>query len=845
MTDLEIILQKTYKSIRGKDLDDKQSHSILESLLSFRFIFDEIMEGPSIVYRDVFSSSASSKMIFPCDTIELRDILSSKYIDIHKDFVPVFSFGCGQTFFRKYPIFLLLDMSKIEGIRQDFGGISIFNGENLFIGSAILKIIVNQPSLVDVVQRVQSIVKEISPKSLEVSISNSVPGVTPSPSMLTKANNTPNIKTAEAIEIQLTPEEANLFNRLKSLRDTAGLTGKVEMRVAGGWVRDKLLGRPSKDIDIAISNMTGAEFAQRLGIGGAVIEANPEKSKNLETVKANVDGQEVDFVNLRSEQYTNTRIPTMQMGTPEEDAKRRDFTINAMFFNLETGQIEDFVGGKKDLQNMYLRTPLDPFQTFMDDPLRMLRLLRFHSRYEGSTVDPKILEAMKDPRIQESYKLKVSPERAGPELMGMMKGSDPSSALRLLLDTDLYKSVFKVPGMDKTLGLKIDQQNEHHKLDLMNHTLSVVDNLNKIMKENGENDNTRALMNFAALFHDFGKMHPEGRQPHPTKPNQMQYLKHEDVSAQLADEILKSIGVGENERKFVNRVVSMHMRPHTDSWTPKSMGKFIRDSIIPGQESNDNIWKYVLYHGMADSMSKGSDDWHDDVNLKKQHMEGFQNYITNRQQMPVNIQKPLLNGTEIMALIPELKPDTGFIRVINDMLLSEQDAGTLQTKEQAQQKVLEWKQNNLQSYMSMPKNQQSQPQQNNKGNIASNWFAKVKTAVDNDIYKGTWIEDRWDDVVYRQYEKPISNPNPKPNIEKLPSGETLVHDSVQVPFRVGDRVRNRHKGIAAEQQFGKITDIKLDKDGYHVYVIKWENVKDPQTIRLNNTLEIASLLARA
>ena len=151
---------------------------------------------------------------------------------------------------------------------------------------------------------------------------------------------------------------------------------QLTLRFTGGWVRDKLLERPSHDIDVAIDHATGEEFATglheymtRLGlneIGVHKIASNPDKSKHLETATTRICGLDIDFVNLRSEEYvTNSRVPTVNFGTPLEDALRRDATLNALFYNLSTGEVEDFTEhGIEDLKAGILRTPMDPDETF-------------------------------------------------------------------------------------------------------------------------------------------------------------------------------------------------------------------------------------------------------------------------------------------------------------------------------------------------------------------------------------------------------------------------------------------------------------------------------------------------
>jgi hypothetical protein len=254
--------------------------------------------------------------------------------------------------------------------------------------------------------------------------------------------------------IELTDEEAALFKELLDATRAADLS--TTLRCAGGWVRDKLMGRTSLDIDIALDNLLGREFADRINeylkAHGeethhvAVIMSNPEQSKHLETARMKIRGIWIDLVNLRSEEYAHhSRIPTMTFGTPEEDAQRRDFTINSLFYNINTGVIEDFTTqGLADLREGIIRTPLAPKETFLDDPLRVLRAVRFASRF-GFELEEGLLEAAADDEVREALAHKVSRERIGAELEGMMHGADPVMALRLLHRLRIFGAVFAVP----------------------------------------------------------------------------------------------------------------------------------------------------------------------------------------------------------------------------------------------------------------------------------------------------------------------------------------------------------------------------------------------------------------
>lgn len=201
------------------------------------------------------------------------------------------------------------------------------------------------------------------------------------------------------MEITLSDKEKETFETLLKIakeNDT-----NTVLRVAGGWVRDKLFGKESFDIDIALNNISGEKFsnivANKLGLKpAAVIKSNPEKSKHLETATLRINGLDIDFTNLRTESYTqDSRIPETKFGTPEEDARRRDLTINALFYNINTGLIEDYVGGIEDIKNKIARTPNDCQIIFNDDPLRILRVIRFACRFD-LTVKDEIIDCIKD-----------------------------------------------------------------------------------------------------------------------------------------------------------------------------------------------------------------------------------------------------------------------------------------------------------------------------------------------------------------------------------------------------------------------------------------------------------------
>lgn len=274
--------------------------------------------------------------------------------------------------------------------------------------------------------------------------------------------------------IELNPTESQITSLLVDFTNHYNQNGQekpLELRITGGWVRDKLLGKESNDLDIAINVLSGEEFALKLLAFAAAnnihlgknatslhtIKKNPEKLKHLETCTTKLFGLDIDFVNLRNEQYTeDSRVPIIECGTAEEDALRRDATLNALFYNLNLGKIEDLTGqGLADLENGILRTPLQPLQTFLDDPLRVLRLVRFASRF-NFVIDAETLDAMMDERIRSTLVHKISRERVGVEMDKILTSGNVQYGLRLINYVGLTDSIFS----SGVLSESIEQINE-------------------------------------------------------------------------------------------------------------------------------------------------------------------------------------------------------------------------------------------------------------------------------------------------------------------------------------------------------------------------------------------------
>ena len=256
--------------------------------------------------------------------------------------------------------------------------------------------------------------------------------------------------------ISFSDKETLFLDQLRAFLSTYKLT--TIPRIAGGWVRDKLFGIASADVDVALDNCGGRPFCEAFiafvkgnghpVAGFGVIEANAEQSKHLETACVHMFGLDLDFVNLRTETYSDTsRIPQIETGTPLEDALRRDSTMNSLFYNVIDDCIEDYAGGLLDMDARVIRTPLDPLATFRDDPLRVLRSVRFASRY-GFSYAPGLVESASSDEVRGMLANKVSRERIGKEMYGILKSKRPASGLRVLVDDmSLLDSIVQIEGL--------------------------------------------------------------------------------------------------------------------------------------------------------------------------------------------------------------------------------------------------------------------------------------------------------------------------------------------------------------------------------------------------------------
>lgn len=501
---------------------------------------------------------------------------------------------------------------------------------------------------------------------------------------------------ARSEKISLTKKETIIFDLIKKARDSY-LPG-ISLRVAGGWVRDRILGKLSDDVDIAVSGGNGISVANAVrkydilknegkrtsdpysvSLEKSTDQSNRDSS-SLMVGALSIDGIKVEFVPMRSEIYSSdSRVPKIiSSDDPKEDVKRRDLTINALYYNLDTGLVEDYVGGLQDLRNGIIRTPGDPLNILSEDPLRALRALRFMSQMNGFKLDERLADALGSEELKESYVKKVSPERARKEIEKIVTGKNPADAIRVLFSTNLYIPVFGHPSLNNFKNISMNQGNPHHAYNLLEHTVHVVKNLNDMLLDAGASDKERMISILAAIFHDFGKMDPGVAVPSKNDPSKTSYPGHEDISASMVEDILKRMGFG-NERFLVQKIVQLHMRPHGEMETPKSIGKFLRefDSISFPDDLKSKLWKLTYLHSIADSMSKGAIDYHEDVKGKQDQIKTIEKHIEDQAKIG---KKPLLDGNEIKRMFPNLNPKTGFIKLMQNALLEAQDEGKVTDK---------------------------------------------------------------------------------------------------------------------------------------------------------------------
>lgn len=419
-------------------------------------------------------------------------------------------------------------------------------------------------------------------------------------------------------------------NFLKSIGEIAD-ENNFEVYVVGGFVRDLLLGAEDTDIDIMVSG-DGIKFA------GIVAERFRKTLdavyKNFGTALLNIDNLKIEFASARKESYERiSRKPKVKSASPVEDLFRRDFTINSMAISLNGktfGELVDVSGGLNDLQSRIIKTPLEPEKTFDDDPLRMLRAVRFASKF-GFVIEEKTFEAIKKMKLRLSEDGVVSKERITNEFLQILMSKKPSAGLDLLYKSGLMEVIF--PEMAELEG--VEQRKDYYHKNVFYHTLTVVDNIS-LKTEN-------VWLRFAALVHDIAKP----RTKKFVEGTGWTFHGHEELGARMMKNIFVRMKLPFSKLEYVEKLIRMHLRPiplAKDEVTDSAVRRLAAEA---GEELED-----LLMLCMADITSKNQEK----VSKFMKNYELVEKKILEVQEKDKlrNFQSPV-RGDEIMEICG-LKP---------------------------------------------------------------------------------------------------------------------------------------------------------------------------------------------
>ena len=444
------------------------------------------------------------------------------------------------------------------------------------------------------------------------------------------------------MDIKCTEKELFILKKIAHVAEEMG----VEAYLIGGFVRDKIIGRNTKDADIVC-------IGDGIALAKAVAKRfKPEPRfsyfKNFGTAHIKVDDFDLEFVGARKESYRyHSRKPDVIPGTLKDDQDRRDFTINALAISLnekDYGKLIDPFNGVNDIKKKIIRTPLDPLETFSDDPLRMMRAIRFASQL-GFTIEEKTLQAIKSGANRITI---VSQERITDELIKIIDSTKPSIGFDLLYQTGLLHIIF--PQMVDLAGAEYKDGIGHK--DNFYHTLKVLDNLSE------KTDDT--WMRWAAVLHDIAKPVTKKFE----EGHGWTFHGHEVVGGRMVSKIFTKLKLPLNEKmRFVRKLVELHLRPI--SLTKENItDSAIRRLLFDAGEDFDALMMLCE----ADITSKNK--W-----KVKKYMENFKLVRDRCQEVEekdrIRSWQPPINGEMIMEIFG-LKPSkpVGIIKdAIKDAIL--------------------------------------------------------------------------------------------------------------------------------------------------------------------------------
>ena len=444
------------------------------------------------------------------------------------------------------------------------------------------------------------------------------------------------------MDIKCTEKELFILNKISHAAQELGL----ESYLIGGFVRDKIIGRKTKDADIVCVG-DGIELAKAVA---KRFKPEPKFSyfRNFGTAHIKVDDFDIEFVGARKESYRyHSRKPDVTQGTLKDDQERRDFTINALAISLnkdDHGKLIDPFNGLNDIKKKIIRTPLDPLQTFSDDPLRMMRAIRFATQL-GFTIAEKTFQAIKDDADRISI---VSQERITDELIKIVDSPKPSVGFDLLYKSGLLHIIF--PQMVDLAGAEYKDGIGHK--DNFYHTLKVLDNVAGNTKD--------TWLRWAAILHDIAKpVTKKWEEGHGWT-----FHGHEVVGGRMVPKIFAKLKLPMNEKmKFVRRLVELHLRPI--SLTKENItDSAVRRLLFDAGEDFDSLMM------LCDADITSKNKW-----KVKKYMENFQLVRKRCEEVEekdrIRNWHPPINGEMIMEIFG-LKPSkpVGIIKdAIKDAIL--------------------------------------------------------------------------------------------------------------------------------------------------------------------------------